>query len=144
MMEYPLPENDVVTEAFNQFRGFLTMSWPSIDQIMWEHDWDNDPYFLEEWLDDNWMHLFVRQVLGQNCDFQPFSSSIASIQKSCHKYRLELVCPRPSIFVALGSNLPTFSIAPPFDQVQVLLEDKQLALFPLEEAEFRVVNVVTT
>jgi len=108
---------------------------------MLEHDWDNYPYFLQDWLDDNWKHLFVRQLVGIQGDFQPLTSNINEIVASSHRYRLEVVSPDHPIVVALGTDKDGFCISPPFDQVQLLIERNRFELIPFVEAEFVIVEV---
>jgi hypothetical protein len=139
-MDSGLPDTERVTEAFLRFRCFLNDSWPSVNSILMGHDWDRDPYFLEDWLDDNWKHLFVRQVLGEIADLQPLSISINEIQKDRHRYQLQVCMPFKAIFVALGTKKNGFSIAPPFEQVQALNVDGEIEVIPLSSVKFTLIE----
>jgi len=138
MKQADLPSIDVVTVAFRRFRSFLNDSWPSVNEVMENHDWDNDPYFLEDWLDDNWKHLFVRQILGKDAKFQPLAISINEVNEHRHQYQLQLDSPSKGIFVALGNDKNGFSIAPPFDQVQILGVDGKIKLVPFSSVKFKI------
>jgi hypothetical protein len=140
MKQSNLPSVEAVTEAFKRFREFLNDSWPSVNKVMAEHDWDNDPYFLEDWLDDNWKHLFVRQILGKEADLQPLTISINEVKKHHHQYQLQLDSPPKGIVITLGNSENGFSIAPPFDQVQILDVDGEVKLVPFSTVKVKIVN----
>lgn len=135
-MRFNIPDSEELRKAFAHFRCFLNDAWPSVNRILMGHDWDNDPYLLEDWLDDNWKHLFVRQVLGEGADLQPLSISIDNIERGRHQYQLQIIVPFRAIFVALGTNNNGFSIAPPFEQVQVLNACGEIEVVSLSSVTF--------
>ncbi|MES9957650.1 MAG: hypothetical protein ABW086_11405 [Sedimenticola sp.] len=135
-----LPDTEIVTEALLRFRDFLNASWSSMHETLRNQVWDDDPYIVEDWLDDNWKHLFVRQVLGKIDDLQPLSISINEIQRGRHRYQLQIDMPFKAVFVALGSKKDGFSIAPPFEQVQVLTAAGELEVIPLSSVKFTLIE----
>ena len=63
------PDCEAVTIAIEQFRGFLNSAWPALTEVLNKHDWDNDAYFLEDWLDANcWS---VVNSLARKAGFNP-------------------------------------------------------------------------
>lgn len=125
-----LPDSAAIMAAIESFREFLNTSWPIFDQILTRHDWDNDAYFVEDWLNANWNLLVSRQLLGNGADLQPFSISTKEIQKDRHAYRLETESNDSRIFVTLGTIRTSFIVAPPFDHVRVLDSEGTLAVLP--------------
>ena len=139
-MRYDSRASEGITASILRFRDFLNDAWPALDAIFDEHDWDNDPYMLKDWLDDNWNHLFVRQILGKGYKIQPLSVSIIEIKKQPYKYLLHVDKPSQAIFLQLGTNNNGFSISPPFDQVQVLTIKDEVVIVPLSEVKFSLIE----
>ncbi len=52
-----------VTPQIIKFRDFLVHSWNDLDLLMANHDWDDDVWFTDEWLQVNWEFLVERQLL---------------------------------------------------------------------------------
>lgn len=52
-----------VTSQILKFRDFLIHSWGDLDNLMSNHDWDDDGGFIEEWLQVNWEFLVERELL---------------------------------------------------------------------------------
>ncbi|MCH1430721.1 MAG: hypothetical protein GWP59_08715 [Chlamydiales bacterium] len=66
-----------LTKQIFIFRDFLVASWPYLDDLMDNHDWEDDGWFIQDWLDINWQHLVGREVLGKGngyiTNLSPFS-----------------------------------------------------------------------
>lgn len=54
-----------ITEHINKFRDFLITSWPHLESIMEDHDWEKDPDFIPEWQQANWEFFVERELLGK-------------------------------------------------------------------------------
>ena len=50
-------------ELVSNFRDFLIACWPSMLEVTTYVDWDNDSYFVYEWLEMNWKFLVERQLV---------------------------------------------------------------------------------
>lgn len=64
-----------ITHQINLFREFLIASWPFLDKLMKNHDWDNDVNFTEDWVEANWELLVEREILGKGATITPLSIS---------------------------------------------------------------------
>jgi len=51
-----------ITYQVNLFRQFLNKSWATFDQLMEEHDWENDGGFSDDWVQANWEFLVEREL----------------------------------------------------------------------------------
>lgn len=123
------PGCEAVMIAIEQFRGFLNSAWPALTEVLNKHDWDDDAYFLEDWLDANWNLLVSRQLLGKGGGLQPFAVATNGIRKGHYGYRLESTRDR-KIFVSLGSGEDVFEVAPPFDKVKVMNQNGVAEVLP--------------
>ncbi len=54
-----------VTSHIIKFRDFLISCWPKLEELMEEHDWDDDGNFIIDWLQANWEFLVERELLGK-------------------------------------------------------------------------------
>ena len=133
-------DSEVITTYLFRFKDFLNDAWPALNAILAEHDWDNDPYILEDWLDDNWKHLFVRQILGKDYDFQPLSADTIAVTKRKYQHWLQVDKPYQGIFLSLGTNNNGFSISPPFDQIKVLTLNNEVNIVPLSNVKFSLIE----
>lgn len=59
-------------KTIKNFGAFLNQSWSSIDCVLENVDWDNDAYWLEDWLETSWKELVERVELGKGRSFQPY------------------------------------------------------------------------
>ena len=115
-----LSDGEAIAHVLSKFRDFLNASWPVINELLQSHDWDDDPYFLEDWIDENWKQLVARQLLGKNADLQPFAIGTNDIMKRKHKFQIRCESPLEGFFVSLGTGGQEFLLAPPFDKVRIL------------------------
>lgn len=51
-----------IEEIILNYRNFLIISWACISEILYELDWDQSPYFLDEWMQANWELLVEKQI----------------------------------------------------------------------------------
>lgn len=56
----------IVNQQVEYFRQFLNAAWPHVDNLMFNHDWDEDGNFIDKWLQVNWEFLVERELLGPN------------------------------------------------------------------------------
>lgn len=61
-----------ITKTITDFRNFLVAAWPYVDNLIDSHDWDNDGYFIDEWLQVNWEFLVERELLNNKGFLIPF------------------------------------------------------------------------
>lgn len=52
-----------VTSQILKFRDFLVHSWPDLDRLMENHNWDDDVGFMDDWVQVNWEFLVERELL---------------------------------------------------------------------------------
>lgn len=130
-----------VVAAIGGFRDFLNSTWPVIAAILEDHDWDDDAYFLEDWLDANWQLLVARQLLGKDGDLQPFAVATNDVTKKRFAYRFESPGER-RIFVSLGAVRKSFEIAPPFDMMKVMNQNGSIEILPWLSLEFELRKVI--
>ena len=67
-----------ITSHIIKFRDFMNASWPFLDDLMEEHDWENEPYFTLDWLQANWELLVERELLGEHGYLTEFSMSMVT------------------------------------------------------------------
>ncbi|MBA3238015.1 MAG: hypothetical protein H0T62_06650 [Parachlamydiaceae bacterium] len=54
-----------ITSHIVMFRNFLNISWPFVDVLMENHDWEEDGNFIDDWIQINWEFLIEREILGK-------------------------------------------------------------------------------
>lgn len=64
-----------ITQQINLFRKVLIFSWPFVKNIIDNHDWNNDPYLVNDWIQVNWELLIERELLGRHQWSTPLSPS---------------------------------------------------------------------
>jgi hypothetical protein len=137
-----------VTETILNFRTFLLNSWPSLTDVMMKLDWDEYPYFLDNWLQVNW-EFFVEKLLlesKENNLLVPYGYDISSKCKHLNKditATHQIMCKTSKEsnmyrFVCfVTSDNGAYSIAPPFDLVDLenTKTNSKLTL-PIKELDF--------
>lgn len=143
-----------VDEIVLVFRQFLINSWPIITQDL---DWDEDAYFLDDWVQANW-ELLVERQLGKKIFLVPYGydkSSTARYLSKEHEANHQIICTEKhssgsgkyeflcflTSDYTINENL-TYKIDTPFDFVRVKEADsgKQIE-FPVEDTTFRIMPV---
>jgi hypothetical protein len=134
------PDCEAVMASIERFRNFLNSAWPALTEVLGEHDWDDDAYFLEDWLDANWNLLVCRQLLGKGSVLQPFAIATNEINKGNYSHRLESMGDR-KLFVSLGSGEEFFEFAPPFDKVKVMSQSGVTEVVPWPSLQFELKRI---
>jgi len=75
-----LPSDETVTKQVLYYRAFLNKAWPTIDLFLEELDWDNDPYFLDHWMQTNWKLLVEHMLVGEK-SIQEYSIGFNYVKK---------------------------------------------------------------
>ena len=52
-----------VHQLILNFQQFMLACWPQLTRVMQSLDWDDDPYFVDNWIQANW-ELMVEKQLG--------------------------------------------------------------------------------
>ena len=60
-----------ITEIILDFQRFILSNWPKLRDHMEMLDWDESPYFLEEWLQENWEILVEKKVVKSGDFLRP-------------------------------------------------------------------------
>lgn len=127
--------------AINNFSNFLNVSWGSVEYVLEKLDWDNDAYWLDDWLELTWKHFVERIVLAKGQNFQPYGYfDVNKLPSGCNiLYCQEFNKPEKQyIFKRLASfnegslvSKPPFNIAVAYDT-----EEKKDKTILLEEISF--------
>lgn len=150
-----LPTN--ITAHILNFRNFFVASWPSLDELMNHHDWENDGLFTSNWMQVNWEFLVERELLGNNGFLTQFSITHISARILFPNARpnfvvlaqsdRQLLDLKKNIFIPFDKNLRLYSfrtlidgafgVYPPFDLACLVLDStKELFIAPLDQLEF--------
>lgn len=60
------------------FHSFLISCWPSISKIVEELNWDDNPYFIENWMQANWELIVEGQILESENLLVPYGYESSS------------------------------------------------------------------
>ena len=155
-----------VTTHILKFRKFLLDCWPDIDALMEDHDWHDDGYFIDEWLQSNWELLVERQLLKKAGHVNSFGIYYGRNRYAQKESTIthEIIC-RPKDNVSLideKSNEPIprgtklifhiflkkmGGLYPPFDSAGVYSKNgKNVDLYyvPVSDVEFFMEEVLST
>lgn len=111
------------------YRNFLIASWDSLSEILASLDWDNSPYFVDEWMQANW-ELLVERHLDAGMTLLPygFDQSDRTRYSSSEKMSTHrIICDREEVSTGekytflcfTGKVGGGFEFGPPFDYVYV-------------------------
>ena len=150
-----------VTEHIKKFILFLTACWPSLDELMEQHDWDEDGGFIDDWLQLNWEILVEREILENNGFLTPLSVPMAArvINTNAQaNYSIVTYISRDLLDYKTKRNLSKnyairffgfcsalkqggFGLYPPFDLAHLVLDStKELFIAPFSDLEFYLVK----
>lgn len=118
-----------INQLIINFHDFLISCWPSISRIVEELNWDDNPYFIENWIQANWELIVEVQILesgdflvpygyerSSECRYTKKGSNLTHRvickQKNQPEYRYGFLC-----FVT--NNDGVFKLEPPFDFIDV-------------------------
>lgn len=146
MIETDYPDSVTVMAALERFRSFLNSAWPAFEEILRQHDWDDDSYFIDDWLDANWDLLVCRQLLGKarldkGAKLQPFGIGTMYIGKGGYTHHLQTIEDQ-KIFITLASGKRGLDMAPPFDKVSVFSSDGAVEVLPWRSLQFELRETV--
>ncbi|MEQ6205022.1 hypothetical protein ABMC88_18455 [Sulfitobacter sp. HNIBRBA2951] len=131
------------------FQKFLLASWPQLALIMNDHDWDDDPYFIDYWIQANWELLVEHQLLDDvilpayGYDVDPNARYKKKGSAPTHYIACKPNSTKDAlVFVCFAAkNGCDISLAPPFDIVRVRCEKTlELSYMPLESVKFFLVK----
>lgn len=133
-------------QIVHNFRTFLVSSWPSVSTVLEQLDWDEWPYFLEEWMQANWEFIVEKQILEPGSFLTPYgynSSSkcrfsdkgeVLTHKIMCKDIKTEL-CYRFLCFVSNKEG--KFVIEPPFNLADVEnIQDRSRMTISLDDVYF--------
>lgn len=138
-----LPKN--ITEHIKNYRNFLNASWPFLDDLMVNHDWDEDEDFIGDWLQVNWEFLVERELLGGNGFLTQFSTTYLSGRITqpeakpnytvIAKFEREVIDIRKQSIIQFDKDLRLygfstfknggFGLYPPFDLADLVIDSKK-------------------
>ena len=145
-----------ITYQIVLFRDFLVASWPFLDKVMADHNWDEDGSFSDDWIQANWEFIVERELLENKGRLRTLgwnkhitrTDSMPDYKVTCHvDNRIVL-----TDWIKKATNYQqeelllfgfctwcgeTFGLYPPFDYVQIRTEDKKkLYIVPLDSCKF--------
>lgn len=68
----------LINQLFANFHSFLIAAWPNISQVLGQLDWDESPYFLDDWMQANWELLVEKQLLKSGQLLVPYGYDSSS------------------------------------------------------------------
>ena len=145
-----------ITYQVRHFRDFLVSAWPYLDQMMNNHDWEDDGWFSDDWIQVNWEFLIERELLGISRYLAPLSRNqritfpevsatykiVCDVNKIVElrdwpKKRLNYEGEELFICGFRTRRSISFRLYPPFDFIEVrTLDRKKCISFPLIAAHF--------
>lgn len=142
-----------INQLIINFRSFLIACWPSMSEILEQLDWDESPYFLDDWIQANWELMVEKQILDPGQLLVPYG--YCSSPECRYTYKDEnlthrVTCkkngqpvPQYNFFCFVAKSDGVSKIEPPFDFVNV--EDfktgDRLSL-PFKDVDFLVQEVM--
>lgn len=151
-----------LTKQLEYFRQFLISSWPYLDILMENHDWDNDMDFIDDWLQTNWEFLIERELLGQGIYLSPLAiylstrtitknaspnySVITLVSKNVLDFKTGKYLPKNCALRLLGfcSELAEggTGLYPPFDLVDLVSDStREHFIASFSELEFQLMKL---
>lgn len=155
----------ILNKQIEYFRQFLIAAWPHVDNLMENHDWDDDGEFIDEWLQVNWEFLIEREFLGPNKFLLLFGDAKKRITNTQSEANCMIVC-KPknnSFFIDNKTNDfthnvklrfegflnrvetlygPSYGLYPPFDfAVLREFENKKFYYVNIEEIDFYIEEI---
>lgn len=136
-------------DAIDLFRNMIVQNWPLALSAAGKVGWDEDPYFLDRWLQANWEILVERVILDKGF-LLPYGYNDDPACRYGHKGEVAthmLVCREKSsdnsdryafrAFVAVKDSHA--KINAPFDFVAVRsLQSEKLTFMPADDVDFEV------
>ncbi|MEZ8652087.1 hypothetical protein [Vibrio splendidus] len=135
-----------VHQLILNFQQFMLACWPQLNQVMQSLDWDNDPYFVDNWIQANW-ELMVEKQLGiegvillpYGYDISPSSRYTRKGASATHRVICKLKDMENSLaFLSFISKAEgELKLEPPFDNVCVKnLDTNETTSWLIDDIEF--------
>ena len=135
-----------VHQLILNFQQFMLACWPHLTQIMQNLDWDNDPYFVDNWIQANWELMVEKQLdreritlLPYGYDSSPNSRYTRVGASATHRVMCKLKDTENWLaFVSFISKAGhELKLEPPFDYVCVKnLNTNETTLWLIDDVEF--------
>ncbi len=130
------------------FRQFMLACWPQLNQVMQNLDWDNDPYFVDNWVQANWELMVEKQLDGNDIILFPYGyddspnsrytkvGANASHRVICNLKNME----ETFTFLSFTSKVKEeLKLEPPFDGVRIKsLNTGTIMLYSVDDVEFSI------
>lgn len=118
-----------INQLIVNFHSFLIACWPNILEIMEQLNWDDSPYFLDNWMQANWELIVEQQALESGHLLVPYgydSSSGCRYTSKDEKLTHRVKCKkkgqlesRYNFLCFVSKSNGAFKIEPPFDFIDV-------------------------
>ena len=147
-----------ITTHIRKFRDFLNACWPHLDDLMADHDWDDDGRFIDDWMQVNWELLVERELLGKQRFLTPLSTFYSRARiTSPHQKANYIVYAKsdkqlfdmrqPGVLLPQDKTLRLYSFCkrlkngfglyPPFDLADVVVDStKKSYIVPFDDVRF--------
>ena len=137
-------------EIILHFRDFLIQSWPCLSKTMHFSDWDDDPHFIDDWMQANWELLVERQIESVQV-LAPYGYGVLSEIRYSNNTLIthRVVCREKAdptgntyVFQSFLTKEDGWRIWTPFDYVEAEnLATGKLSMIKFEELEFSVEQI---
>jgi hypothetical protein len=111
-----------VNSQLKSFLKFLNLSRGVLDELMENHDWNDDAEFIFDWMAVNWELLVQREILGEYASMPPVFSQqliLNSQIKPTHNLIVKLRDNPEATFALTGfvskAESGVYHYMPPFD-----------------------------
>jgi hypothetical protein len=142
-----------INHHITKFLKFLNIGDVLVEDLMGDHDWDNDSFLPMEWMQANWKLLVQREILGENCYLPPFFGSVRLFNRdkpTTHNL-VAKIKNDPESSYGLGSFLTQIDVGkywykPPYNIAHLyLLADQNKSsrdpyYFPIDKVDFFIVE----
>ncbi|WP_338883012.1 hypothetical protein [Xenorhabdus sp. TH1] len=118
--------------TLSRFRNFLNRAWPAIDEILYDHDWDDDQEFIDEWLRENWSLLVGRRLFGRDSEIQPYSLGTIYMLKNNYNRIIVTIDNKKYIFSGFVTSKDELTTEPPFDMMKIVSLEGNIRAAPFK------------
>lgn len=118
-----------INQLIINFHSFLIACWPNLSKILDQLDWDESPYFLDNWMQANWELIVEMQTLDAGQLLVPYGyGSSSGCRYTCRDAKLthRVTCKKKCVpeyqynFLCFVSKRDgVFKIEPPFNFIDV-------------------------
>lgn len=153
-----------VTPYILKFREFLNISYPYLENLMSDHDREEDAFFRENWWQLNWKFLIEGALLTKKDFLEPYNTNRSIFKSPLNEMSTHLILCKAEegiqlteqrknkiitiittkndrflfdYFLTCLDQGPGFGIFPPFDLVNIrTLDGKKCYRIPLDKCKF--------